>query len=342
MTKILLLATGGTIASRESAQGLAPAIDARQILSHIPEAQTLCHLEALSLMHTDSTDMNPAGMAQIAKSVREYYDSYDGFVITHGTDTLAYSAAALSYMLRNLEKPVILTGSQLPLEAPCTDARRNLLDAVCFACAEIAGVFVAFDGILISGVHATKLKSKSMDAFQSVNFPVIAEIKHGKITYCQGYLLLPKTAGKFFAATKLCQNILVLKIFPGIGCEIFDFIREHYAGVIIESFGVGGIPGEKPDLVSKIPQLIEAGVAVVISTQCLYEGIDLDVYAVGKKLAREHVIFGADMTTEALTMKLMWALGNYDNLDDVKKCIETPYFADRKEESKKAPPVAPA
>lgn len=329
MFKILLIATGGTIACGESAQGLSPAMDAGQILSHIPEIHGICRLEALSLMHTDSTDMNPEGMIQIAETVREHYENYDGFVITHGTDTLAYSAAALSYMLRNLGKPVIFTGSQLPLEAPHTDARQNLSDAVCFACADIAGVFVAFDGILISGVHAAKLKSKSPDAFHSINFPVIAKIKHGKITFCQGYSLLPKTAERFFTAANLCPNILVLKMFPGIGCEIFDFIREHSAGVIIESFGVGGIPGQNPDLVSKISPLIQAGVAVVISTQCLYEGIDLDIYAVGKKLAREKVISGGDMTTEALTMKLMWALGNYDSLDDIKACIETPYFADR-------------
>lgn len=330
MSKILLIATGGTIASKRSALGLAPAADARQMLSDIPEIHALCRLEALSLMCTDSTDMNPEKMIQIAKAVQEHYEDYDGFVITHGTDTLAYSAAALSYMLRNLGKPVILTGSQIPLEAAYTDARQNLLDAVRFACAGIAGVFLAFDGILISGVHATKLKSKSMDAFQSINFPVVAEIKHGKITYRQGYPLLPKTTGKFFAAAGLCPNIFVLKIFPGIGCEIFDFIQEHYAGVIIESFGVGGIPGKNPDLVSKIPQLIQAGVAVAIRTQCLYEGIDLDIYAVGKKLVGENVILGGDMTAEALTMKLMWALNHYDGLDDIKKCIETPYFADRK------------
>lgn len=329
MSKILLIATGGTIACGASAQGLAPAMDAQQILSHIPQTRTFVHLKALSLMHTDSTDMNPSGMSKIAEAVREHYEDFDGFVITHGTDTLAYSAAALSYMLRNLEKPVILTGSQLPLEALYTDARQNLSDAVRFACADIAGVFVAFDGILISGVHATKLKSKSMDAFKSINFPIIAEIKHGKITYCWGYSLLPKTAGRFFAATNLCPNIFVLKIFPGIGREIFDFIRKHYTGLIIESFGVGGIPGQNPDLISEIPKLIQAGIAVVITSQCLYEGIDLDIYAVGKKLARENVIFGGDMTTEALTMKLMWALGNYDTLDDVKTCIESPYFADR-------------
>ena len=329
MSKILLLATGGTIACGQSAQGLSPAMNAEQILSHIPEIEESCYLEALSLMQTDSTNMTPAGMIKIAEAVRDRYDDYDGFVITHGTDTLAYSAAALSYMLRNLGKPVIFTGSQVPLEAPYTDARQNLSDAVRFARADVAGVFVAFDGILIGGVRATKLKSKSLDAFKSIHFPVIAEIKHGKITYCQGYSLLPKTTGRFFAVANLCPNIFVLKIFPGIGCEIFDFIREHYAGVIIESFGVGGIPGQNPDLVSKIPDLIQAGMAVVISTQCLYEGIDLNIYAVGKKLAREKVISGGDMTTEALTMKLMWALGNYDSLDNIKTCIETPYFADR-------------
>lgn len=336
MKKILLVATGGTIASAESKEGLAPSIDVKQLLSYIPEIDAICHLEGVSIMSVDSTNMNPTLMVKIVEAVKDHYEEYDGFVISHGTDTMAYTAAAVTYMTRNLEKPIVITGSQIPIEALYTDAKKNLSDAIRFACEDIVGVYVAFDGSIISGVHAMKIKTRSADAFQSINFPVIAEIKLGKITYNQALtygdhwdkLRVPAT-GEFSITTKLCQNIFVLKIFPGIGPEIFDYIKEHYKGVIIESFGIGGIPNENHDIVSKVHELVEAGLAVVITTQCIYEGIDLDIYEVGQKLARQNAIQAADMTTEALTMKLMWALGNYEEISRIKEYMETPYYADR-------------
>lgn len=336
MKKILLIATGGTIASAESADGLTPSIDVKQLLSYIPEIEAICHLEGVSIMSVDSTNMNPSLMVKIAEAIFEHYGDYDGFVISHGTDTMAYTAAALTYMLNNLEKPVVITGSQIPIEALYTDAKKNLSDAIRFACEDITGVYVAFDGVIISGTHAMKVKTRSADAFKSINFPVIAEIKLGRITYNQALTygdhwekLRPQAAGAFSISTKLCQDIFVLKIFPGIGTEIFDFIKKNYKGVIIESFGIGGIPNVDNDIVAKVHELVEAGLAVVITTQCIYEGIDLDIYEVGQKLARQNAIVAGDMTTEALVMKLMWALGNYEQLCDVKKCIETPNFADR-------------
>lgn len=336
MKRIFLIATGGTIACGETGDGLIPSIDAKQILAYIPEVESLCHLEGISIMSVDSTNMNPSLMVKIAEAVGDHYENYDGFVISHGTDTMGYTAAALTYMLKNLEKPVVITGSQIPIEALYTDAKINLSDAIRFACEDITGVYVAFDSLIISGVHAMKMKTRSTDAFSSINFPVIAEIKLGRITYNQALTygnhwdkLRPEGNKQFHIKTKLCQNIVVLKIFPGIGTEILDFIKDNYKGVIIESFGIGGIPSQDNDIVSKVHELVEAGLAVVIATQCIYEGIDLDIYEVGQKLARQQAIIGADMTTEACVMKLMWALGNYDNLADVKKCMETSCFADR-------------
>ena len=287
-------------------------------------------------MRVDSTNMNPKLMARIAETIAQNYDAYDGFVIAHGTDTMAYSAAGITYMLKNLAKPVVFTGSQIPIEALYTDAKTNLSDAIRFACEGIRGVYVAFDGIVINGTHAMKIKTRSSDAFKSINFPVIAEIKLGKITYNQlltysGHLdkLSEEITGDFAIDTKVCRDIFVLKIFPGIGTELFDFIRTQYKGVIIESFGIGGIPNVDEDIVSKIHELIEAGVAVVITTQCIYEGIDLSIYEVGQTLGRQKVIVAADMTTEAVVMKLMWALAHYEQIDDIKRYMETPYFADR-------------
>lgn len=336
MKKILLIATGGTIASSESEDGLTPSIDVKQLLSYIPEIESICHLEGVSIMSVDSTNMNPTLMVKIAETIAKYYEKYDGFVISHGTDTMAYTAAAVTYMLNNLEKPVVITGSQIPIEALYTDAKKNLSDAIRFACEDISGVYVAFDGSIISGTHAMKVKTRSADAFKSINFPNIAEIKLGRITYNQALTygdhwdkLKSQADGEFSISTKLCQDIFVLKIFPGIGTEIFDFIKDNYKGVIIESFGIGGIPNVDNDIVSKVHELVEAGLAVVITTQCIYEGIDLDIYEVGQKLAKQNAIVSADMTTEALVMKLMWALGNFEEISDVKKYMETPVFADR-------------
>lgn len=336
MKKILLIATGGTIASSESADGLTPSIDVKQLLSYIPEVESLCDLEGISIMSVDSTNMNPTLMTKIAEAVNANYADYDGFVVSHGTDTMAYSAAALSYMLKNLEKPVVLTGSQLPIEAMYTDAKKNLSDAIRFACEDVIGVFVAFDGLIINGTHAMKVRTRNVDAFKSIDFPVVATIKYGKITYNPELTygdvwseLQSKKDGEFSIATKLCEDILVLKIFPGIKPEIFDFIKDTYKGVIIESFGIGGIPNVDHDIVSKVHELVVAGVAVVITTQCTYEGIDLDVYEVGQILAKQNAIMAGDMTTEALAMKLMWALGNFEEIGDVKKFMETPVCADR-------------
>lgn len=338
MKRILLIATGGTIASKQTQDGLAPSMDVNSLLSYIPDIKTVCKLDGISVMNVDSTNMTPALMKSIAKTVADNYGYYDGFVVAHGTDTMAYSAAAVTYMLKNLSKPVVFTGSQIPIEAMYTDAKKNLSDAIRFACEKIRGVYVVFDGIVINGTHAMKVKTRNADAFKSINHPVIAHIKHGRITYNE--VLEPlkykdelnnDIDNSLILDTDMCKDIMLLKMFPGIGTGIFDYIKDNYKGVIIESFGIGGIPneGNNNNIAGKIYELIQAGVAVVITTQCIYEGIDLNVYEVGQTMAKLNVIMSGDMTTEALTMKLMWALAHYDNIDDIKKYIENAYFADR-------------
>ena len=330
MKKILLIATGGTIASSESSEGLTPSIDVKTLLTYIPEIESICHLEGISVMRVDSTNMNPKLMARIAETIAQNYDAYDGFVIAHGTDTMAYSAAALAVMLQHLGKPVVLTGSQIPIEAQDTDAKKNLFDAICFACEAVRGVFVAFDGKIIHGAHATKCRTRSRDAFASINFPVVAHVENGLVVYTQQiqqtafwHMMHEKTAELFCAQPELCQDVFVLKLFPGMRTEIFDYIRQNFRGVVIESFGIGGIPNEQPNLLGKVQKLAQAGLAVVVTTQCMYEGVDLDIYAVGKSLAKQKIIVAGDQTTEFLVMKLMWALAHFDSVDAVKKYMET-------------------
>lgn len=329
MKNILLIATGGTIASSQSDNGLTPAIDVNRLVSYVPNIKLICNLDCISIMNVDSSNMSPALIADIASSIADNYQRYDGFVITHGTDTMAYTAAGLSYMLSDIAKPVILTGSQLPIEADNTDATGNLYDAVLCACDNFEGIYIAFDGKLIAGTCATKIRTMGFDAFISVNKPFAAQINNGIITKSSNN---PKNKHKhndcsgssssLIADTRLCPDIMVLKIFPGMRTDIMDYIKEHYKGVIIESFGIGGIPNSGSDMLAKIHELTDAGIAVVITTQCLYEGINLNVYEVGQTLARQSIINGGSMTTEALVMKLMWALAHFDSLEEIKGYIE--------------------
>lgn len=343
MKKILFIGTGGTIAASEGEKGLTPSFDVEELLSHIPEIRELCDISGTLIMNIDSTNMQPTSIKEIAETVFENYAEYDGFVVTHGTDTMGYTSSLLTYMLPNIKKPVVMTGAQVAIGQPYTDAKKNISDAVRFALEGIPGVFVAFDGKIINGTRAIKMRSRSMNAFESINHPYVASIKLGRITYngdgtgheCNNkYQIMNIDPTKSFRLeTDLCTDVFILKLYPGIDVEIFDFIKENYKGVVIETYGLGGIPGlEGYNIIDKVQELIDAGIAVVVTTQCIEEGINLGVYEVGQTLAEHKVICADDMNTEAIVGKLMWALGNFDNLADVKCFIETPMFRDMNKE----------
>lgn len=318
MKHILLIATGGTIASKDNGDGLTPSIDVNILLEYIPAIRHICSITGISIMNIDSSNMNTDYIARISECIKDNYDNYDGFVITHGTDTCAYTAAALSYQLVNLSKPVILTGSQLPIDADCTDAIDNLAHAFIYSCEEISGVFLAFCNKLIFGRHAKKLRTTSFNAFESINYPVIATIQDNKVVYNNDIDII-KCSGEFHIETDMCTDIMIINLFPGMDYKIFDYIESSCKGVIIQGYGLGGIPDNITDY---IHNLISNGICVVVTTQCLYEGINLNVYEIGHNLARENVINGKDMTIENLTMKLMWSLAHFNNIDNIKDFIE--------------------
>ncbi|MGG3985872.1 asparaginase [Heyndrickxia faecalis] len=325
MKKILLLATGGTIASVEGDEGLKPGLSGEDLLKYFQRAALSADVTAKILMNRDSTNMQPEHWVQIAEAVAEHYEQYDGFLITHGTDTLGYTSAALSYMLQGLNKPVVLTGSQVPISFKKTDAKKNLFNALRFACEEIGGVFVVFDGRVIIGTRAVKMRTKSYDAFESINHPYVAYVTGDEVHY---HWRPSPSEQPFHIETSLSPDVFLLKLYPGTKPEIFDYLKEHYRGVIIESFGNGGVPFEGRNLLPKIKELTDAGIAVMISTQCLEEGHDLYLYEVGRKVAQYPVIVSGDMNTEAIVPKLMWALGKTDDPAEVKKIIETPLAYD--------------
>ncbi|MCM3654143.1 asparaginase [Metabacillus litoralis] len=326
MKKILLLTTGGTIASVLGKEGLYPEIPAEEIVSYLPEQYDRYKVESKTLMNVDSTNMQPESWVKIAEAVNENYDMYDGFVITHGTDTMAYTSAALSYMLQNLAKPVVITGSQIPIHYKRTDAKKNISDAVRFACEDVGGVFTVFGGLVIIGTRVVKLRTISYDAFESINFPYIARVNNSEVSYQRKIYLAKDKKIKFNSS--ICPDVLLLKLHPGTKPELFDYIKKLYKGIVIETFGTGGIPFQERSLVQKIHELINSGITVVFTTQVLEEGEDLGLYEVGRKVPEDMIIRTRDMNTEAIIPKLMWALGQTNEPEKVKKIMATPIAYD--------------
>lgn len=327
MKRILLIATGGTIASLPTADGLQPGLTVENLLTLVPELEALCRVEPLQLFNLDSTNMCHTHWLKIAETVQTHYNDYDGFLITHGTDTMAYAAAALSYLIQNSPKPVVLTGSQRSLSERDSDARRNLIDAIRYAADDGAcGVHIVFDGKVIAGTRAVKTRTKSYNAFSSINFPEIAVIRSDRIFY---YIREPQN-GLVTFYTKLDPAVAVIKLVPGMDDGMFDYISDHCHGVIIESFGVGGIPVYESDaFADKIGRLAQKGVRVVVTTQVHYEGSDMSVYQVGYHIKRKYELIEAyDMTTEAILAKMMWALAHTASEAAFKQTFLTPVSHD--------------
>ena len=308
--KILLLATGGTIASKKSENGLKPQITPEELLEYIPQVKEFCEVSAIQLLNLDSSNMEPEHWKKIVHAIREYYDTYDGFVIAHGTDTMAYTAAALSYMVQNSTKPIVITGAQKPIDLEITDAKSNLIDSFLYAADEKSqGVQIVFDGKVIAGTRAKKVRSKSYNAFSSIDFPSLAVIQDGNI---MRYLPMLPYEDEVRFYEELDENIFLMKLIPGIRPRVLQSIFENYDCIIVESFGVGGIPKSIADefyrLCRQYPDKL-----VVMATQVAHEGSDMTVYEVGhdmKKYCR--FLESYDMTLESVIAKTMWMLGNFD------------------------------
>lgn len=308
--KILLIATGGTIASKKSGNGLKPQITPEELLSFIPQAREICEITTLQLLNLDSSNMEPCHWKQMTAAIRERYDAYDGFVIAHGTDTMAYTAAALSYMIQNTKKPIVITGAQKPIDLEITDAKSNLLDSLRYASDEKSqGVVIVFDGRVIAGTRAKKVRSKSYNAFSSIDYPCLAMIQDGII---MRYIPMLPCDGEVRFYEEMNENIFLMKLIPGIRPKLLRSIFESYDCVIVESFGVGGIPQSIAEefyrLCRRYPQKL-----VVMATQVAHEGSDMTVYEVGHDMKRYcRFLESYDMTLESVIAKVMWMMGNFD------------------------------
>ena len=307
--RVLLLATGGTIASQQTDQGLKPELDAEQLLSYIPELREEFQIEAIQVCNIDSTNMTPAVWDQIIAAVECNYLYYDGFVICHGTDTMAYTSAALSYMIQCSNKPIVVTGAQKPISEENTDARQNLIDAVRYAAdPQSQGVVLVFNGNVIAGTRARKTYAHSYNAFSSVNFPVLAVIRDRKIIRFMPQQ--PFTEPVRFTY-RLRDSVVVLKLIPGTKPELLEYLFQNYDCIVIESFGVGGIPQTLMDtFYLEMGRWISRGKLVVMATQVANEGSNMEVYEVGHRVKEDfHLLEAYDMTLEATITKLMYLMG---------------------------------
>lgn len=305
MKKILLIGTGGTISSANKGNGLEPSFTADDIIKYCPSLKQLCEIETTQLFSLDSTNIRPGHWLAIGEAIQKNYDKYDGFVILHGTDTMAYSAAAVNYLVQNSPKPIVFTGSQKSIDEPTTDAVKNIVDAFTVACDDDCnGVQIVFFGSIIAGSRARKNFSKSYFAFGSINLPELGHIYDNKVVK---YINDIKPRIPIFY-DYINPNVGLIKFTPGMRNDVLKYLIDQYDGLVIETFGVGGLP-EYSDFYKQISRAISLGKMIVMTTQVPNEGSNLSVYKVGSYLKNNFNILEAhDMTTESALCKLMWIL----------------------------------
>ena len=303
---ILLLTTGGTIACVPGSDGLEPQ---RSLVMDRALDQLRHHYDITvqDVMCLDSSNIRPDDWKRIARSIYENRGRYDGIVVSHGTDTMAYTASAVTFMLPGIDTAVVFTGSQLPLSDILSDGPDNLRTAFAMAALGHPGVFIAFDRKVMLGCRAVKVRASGFSAFESVNARYVGVVSsHGLVV---DQRMLPVSSGEPALLEDISQTVFLLKLTPGLSPEIFDALKDlGYKGIVIEAFGLGGINVLNRGL-QGIRSAVDSGISVVVTTQCLYDSSDLQVYQVGNKLLELGVIQGRDMTSEAAVTKLMWALG---------------------------------
>lgn len=319
---ILILNTGGTISSVKTREGYQPkanhvekALRAIPAFSHadMPDYEVLEYKPLL-----DSSNLTYEDWNRLAADISRYYDKFDGFVIFHGTDTMAYTASALSFMLENLSKPVILTGSQIPLSEVRNDALDNALTSL-WLCAHrpIHEVCIYFNQSLLRGNRTQKISSTRFDAFDSPNFPHLAEIEQS-INMASG-LLLPEPKKPFHWQPLRPQCIANFRLCPGTAMEVLEtLLQMPLQALVLETYGLGNAPNNSPRFLKILAEASARGVILVNSSQCAHGLVKMEQYATGHSLINAGLVSGHDMTPEAIYCKLLYLLSKYSDLTQVK------------------------
>jgi glutamyl-tRNA(Gln) amidotransferase subunit D len=326
MKKVSILGTGGTIASKidYTTGAVHPALTTEELFNALPELRDIAEIKTKLLFNILSENMTPGHWRELAEAIVEEINSgVHGIVVAHGTDTLAYTSAALSFMLRNLTVPVILVGSQRSSDRPSSDASENLIAAVRVACTDIAEVAVVMhastsDGrcLIHRGTRVRKMHSSRRDAFRSINALPIGEVVDGKVKFHEDYRKAKKE--KVAVDSRLEERVALVKIHPGINPGVFTTIIEGNKGIVLEGTGLGHVPEY---LFPAIKKGITAGKPVVMTTQTLYGRVDMNVYSTGRNLLSMGVIPCGDMLPEVAYVKLMHVMGRTKELDDIRKLM---------------------
>ena len=325
MKKLLLLYTGGTIGMVQDQKGILVPFDFNNITENVPELSRLDYQVAVISFDPilDSSNMNMDTWIEMASIIEKNYNDYDGFVILHGSDTMAYTASALSFMLENLAKPVILTGSQLPIGEIRTDAKENLITALEIAAAKdenghaiVNEVCIYFDYKLFRGNRSEKTDANKFEAFSSPNFPILAEA--GVHINFNSEMLMPRSEASFVVHKKLKNPISLLKIFPGISPAYVDAVisAQGVKAIILEGFGAGNTSTDDW-FVASLQQAVASGILILEITQCMGGNVEIGRYETSKHLAKMGVVGGLDLTFEAAITKLMFLFGQELSLNEI-------------------------